>query len=101
MEMICFRLHPHFEYRINRFQSYQFGPVDSSRLSGFRLIFLARQTIKFSFEFLKCNYGLDKINIRRIKSLTALLSFILLTITVVVLYIEPQGRVAYWADWHL
>ena len=40
-------------------------------------------------------------NIRRIASLTALLSFILLTITVGVLYIVPQGRVAYWADWHL
>jgi hypothetical protein len=40
-------------------------------------------------------------NIRRITSLTALLSFVLLTITVVVLYIVPQGRVAYWADWHL
>ncbi|MGD8661539.1 MAG: DUF4405 domain-containing protein [Desulfobacterales bacterium] len=40
-------------------------------------------------------------NIRRITSLTALLSFVLLTITVVVLYIVPQGRVAYRADWHL
>lgn len=40
-------------------------------------------------------------NIRRITSLTAGLSFILLLITVVVLYIVPQGRVAYWADWRL
>ena len=40
-------------------------------------------------------------NIRRITSLTALLSFILLFITIVVLYIVPQGRVAYWADWRL
>jgi hypothetical protein len=40
-------------------------------------------------------------NIRRISSLTALLSFIILFITIVVLYIVPQGRVAYWADWRL
>ncbi len=40
-------------------------------------------------------------NIRRITSLTALLSFILLSITIIVLYIVPQGRVAYWADWRL
>lgn len=40
-------------------------------------------------------------NIRRITSLTALLSFILLTITAVILYIVPQGRVAYWANWQL
>ncbi|MGD2015021.1 MAG: DUF4405 domain-containing protein [Desulfobacterales bacterium] len=38
-------------------------------------------------------------NIRQIASLTALLSLVLLTMTVVVLYIVPQGRVAYWADW--
>jgi hypothetical protein len=40
-------------------------------------------------------------NIRRITSLTALLSFILLFITMIMLYIVPQGRVAYWADWRL
>ena len=40
-------------------------------------------------------------NIRRMTSLTALLSFILLFITIIVLYIVPQGRVAYWADWRL
>ncbi|MGD8943201.1 MAG: DUF4405 domain-containing protein, partial [Desulfobacterales bacterium] len=34
-------------------------------------------------------------------SLTALLSFMLLFITIIVLYIVPQGRVAYWADWRL
>jgi hypothetical protein len=39
--------------------------------------------------------------IRKITSLTALLSFISLCITIVVLYIVPQGRVAYWADWRL
>jgi len=40
-------------------------------------------------------------NIRRVTSLTALLSFILLFITIIVLYVVPQGRVAYWADWRL
>jgi hypothetical protein len=40
-------------------------------------------------------------SIRRITSLTALLSFTLLLITIIVLYIVPQGRVAYWADWRL
>lgn len=39
--------------------------------------------------------------IRRITSLTASLSFVLMVLTSVVLYIVPQGRVAYWADWHL
>ena len=40
-------------------------------------------------------------NIRRITSLTALLSFVALVTTGVVLYIVPHGRVAYWADWRL
>jgi len=40
-------------------------------------------------------------NIRRITSLTALLSFILLFVTIIILYIVPQGRVAYWVDWRL
>jgi hypothetical protein len=40
-------------------------------------------------------------NIRRITSLTGLVSFIFLFITIIVLYIVPQGRVAYWADWRL
>ncbi len=40
-------------------------------------------------------------NIRKITSMTMFTSFILLVITSVVLYIVPQGRVAYWADWHL
>lgn len=39
--------------------------------------------------------------IRKITSLTASLSFVLMVLTSVVLYIVPQGRVAYWADWHL
>ena len=38
---------------------------------------------------------------RRITSLTAALSFILVVLTSIVLYIVPQGRVAYWADWRL
>jgi hypothetical protein len=37
---------------------------------------------------------------RKITSLTALLSFIVTLITSVILYIVPEGRVAYWADWH-
>ena len=40
-------------------------------------------------------------NLRKITSLTSLLSFLLLVTTSVVLYITPQGRVAYWADWRL
>ena len=39
--------------------------------------------------------------IRKITSLTALLSFILLMLTSVILYIVPAGRVAYWADYRL
>ncbi len=37
---------------------------------------------------------------RKITSLTMLLSFVLLVITSILLYIVPHGRVAYWADWH-
>lgn len=40
-------------------------------------------------------------NIRRVTSLTAALSFIIVLLTSVVLYIVPQGRIAYWSDWHL
>ncbi|MDP4856108.1 MAG: DUF4405 domain-containing protein, partial [Desulfobacterales bacterium] len=40
-------------------------------------------------------------NLRKIVSLTALLSSLLLLVTSIVLYIVPQGRVAYWADWRL
>lgn len=39
--------------------------------------------------------------LRKITSLTALLSFILLVLTSVILYIVPQGRIAYWSDWML
>ncbi len=38
---------------------------------------------------------------RKITSLTATLSFIVVLATSVILYIVPQGRVAYWADWRL
>ena len=40
-------------------------------------------------------------NIRKITSLTMLVTFVLEVGTSVVLYIVPHGRVAYWADWHL
>jgi hypothetical protein len=39
--------------------------------------------------------------IRRITSLTALLSFTILMLTSIILYIVPQGRVAYWSNWQL
>lgn len=39
--------------------------------------------------------------IRKLISLTALVSSILLLLTSIVLYIVPQGRIAYWADWRL
>lgn len=38
---------------------------------------------------------------RKIVSLTAGLSFLLLLVSSVILYIVPPGRVAYWCDWHL
>jgi len=40
-------------------------------------------------------------NIRKATSLTAALSFILMVLTSIVLYIVPHGRVAYWANWEL
>jgi Domain of unknown function (DUF4405) len=40
-------------------------------------------------------------SIRRIASLTAFLAFFVVLLTSIVLYIVPQGRVAYWADWRL
>lgn len=39
--------------------------------------------------------------IRTIVSMTLLVSFVLLVLTSIVLYIVPHGRVAYWSDWHL
>jgi hypothetical protein len=38
---------------------------------------------------------------RKITSLTSLLSFIFLVVTGIVLYVTPQGRVAYWTGWRL
>ena len=40
-------------------------------------------------------------NMRRITALSAFLSFFVTLFTSIILYIEPQGRVAYWADWTL
>jgi len=39
--------------------------------------------------------------LRKMTSLTALLSFILLLVTSIILYIVPHGRVAYWSNWSL
>lgn len=39
--------------------------------------------------------------LRKITSLTAGLTFIAMMVTSVILYIVPQGRIAYWADWRL
>ena len=41
------------------------------------------------------------VNMRKITSMTMFVSFILLVLTSIILYIVPHGRVAYWADWHL
>ncbi|WP_034602871.1 DUF4405 domain-containing protein [Maridesulfovibrio frigidus] len=38
---------------------------------------------------------------RKITSLVSFFSIIILSITSVVLYLVPQGRVAYWANWNL
>lgn len=40
-------------------------------------------------------------NLRRITSLTALFSFAVLVTSGVVLFLTPQGRVAYWSEWRL
>ncbi len=40
-------------------------------------------------------------DMRKITSLTALISFVLLLVTIVVLYIVPSGRVAYWSGYKL
>lgn len=40
-------------------------------------------------------------NMRKITSLTALVSFVLLMLTSIILYIVPAGRVAYWSNWKL
>lgn len=38
-------------------------------------------------------------NMRKITSMTMLVSFVILVFNSIVLYIAPEGRVAYWADW--
>lgn len=38
-------------------------------------------------------------NMRKITSMTMLLSLIVLTINSIILYVVPEGRIAYWADW--
>lgn len=39
--------------------------------------------------------------LRKVTSLTAMISFIVLIVNSIVLYIVPQGRVAHWADWRV
>lgn len=39
--------------------------------------------------------------LRKITSLTTLLAFILLLITSVILYVTPQGKIAFWANWEM
>ena len=40
-------------------------------------------------------------NIRKITSLTMLISFVLCILTSVILYIIPHGRIAFWSHWQL
>ena len=48
------------------------------------------------------NYDWKKLmTIKKITSLTMLITFVLIILTAIILYIVPHGRVAYWADWHL
>ena len=49
----------------------------------------------------KFNGKENRVKIRRITSLTALLALVLMVLTSIILYIVPQGRVSYWADWRL
>lgn len=42
-----------------------------------------------------------KMKMKKVISLLAMLSFIMIFLTSIILYIVPQGRVAYWADWTL
>jgi len=43
----------------------------------------------------------EKIVIKKTISLTLAVSFLVMSITGIMLYIVPKGRVAYWADWEL
>lgn len=38
-------------------------------------------------------------NMRKITSMTMLISVVLLLVNSIILYVVPEGRVAYWADW--
>jgi len=40
-------------------------------------------------------------NIRKTTSLVATLAFVIMILTSIILYIVPQGRIAYWAGWKL
>lgn len=51
--------------------------------------------------FFPCNTRRLPLNLRKITTLTALVSFALEMLTSVILYIVPQGRVAYWSEWRL
>jgi hypothetical protein len=42
-----------------------------------------------------------QLNWRRVVSLSLLLLAAVLTVTGLVLYVAPAGRIAYWSDWHL
>jgi hypothetical protein len=39
--------------------------------------------------------------LRKMTSLTALLAFVVMLVTSIILYLVPQGRIAYWSDWRL
>ena len=41
------------------------------------------------------------VNLRRLTSLTALLTFVVLVTSGAVLFLTPQGRVAFWSEWRL
>lgn len=43
----------------------------------------------------------EVVNLRKVISLISLVSFAVILATSVILFIAPQGRVAYWADWRL
>ncbi len=43
----------------------------------------------------------DKIVIKKIISLTLSFSFLIMSVTGVMLYIVPKGKVAYWANWQM
>ncbi|MCK5800838.1 MAG: DUF4405 domain-containing protein [Deltaproteobacteria bacterium] len=40
-------------------------------------------------------------NTRGLTSLLTLVGFLLMAVTGLVLYVVPQGRIAYWVDWHI